>query len=149
MRRLFTSGSPLEGYSMTRWLLIIAAAMMAGCGGGDEALQVTGVVTGANGSPIQCESGSILFQPTGSGEKATGKHATGSVAPDGTFKMMTKVPDDGVQPGQYKVVLQLWKSYRDGTLAVPKKYGDASTTPLEATVDGEHTHFEFKVEPGA
>jgi hypothetical protein len=129
---------------MARWLLIIAAALMAGCGGGDESLQVTGVVTNADGSPIQCESGTVLFQPVG-----TGQHASGEVQPDGAFAMMTKVPGDGMKPGQYKVVLQLWKSYRDGKLAVPKEYGDASTTPLEATVDADHTHFEFKVEPGA
>lgn len=134
---------------MVRWLLIIAAAFMTGCGGGDEALQVTGVVTNADGSPIPCESGTVLFQPTGSGENSTGQHASGEVKPDGAFTMMTKVPGDGMKPGQYKVVLQLWKSYRDGKLAVPKQYGEASTTPLEATVDGEHTHFEFKVEPGA
>jgi hypothetical protein len=29
---------------------------------------------------------------------------------------------------------------------VPQKYGDASTTPLEATVDADHTHFDFVVE---
>ena len=133
---------------MARWLLIVATALMAGCGGGAEAVQVTGVVTGADGSPIPCESGTVLFQPA-AGDNATGQHASGAVLPDGTFKMMTKVPDDGVKPGHYKVVLQLWKSYRDGKLAVPKQYGDASTTPLEATVDGDHTHFEFKVEPGA
>jgi hypothetical protein len=133
---------------MARWLLIVAAALMAGCGG-DEAIQVTGAVTNPDGTPIQCESGTVLFQPAASGENATGQHASGEVKPDGTFTMMTKVQGDGVKPGQYKVVLQLWKSYRDGKLAVPKKYGDVTTTPLEATVDGDHTHFEFKVEPGA
>jgi hypothetical protein len=131
---------------MTRWTLVFAVALMTGCGG-SEAIQVTGAVTNADGTPIQCESGKVLFQPTGTGESA-GQHASGAVNPDGTFAMMTKVPGDGVKPGQYKVVLQLWKSYRDGKLAVPKKYSDATTTPLEATVDGDHTHFEFKVESG-
>jgi hypothetical protein len=134
---------------MARWLLIIAAALTAGCGSKDGTMQVTGVVTDAAGSPIQCEGGSVLFQPATSGENAAGKHATGGVNPDGTFTMMTRTPGDGMQPGQYKVVLQLWKNYDKQELAVPKKYGDASTTPLEATVDGDHTHFEFKVEPGA
>jgi hypothetical protein len=130
---------------MVRWLLVVAAAFMAGCGG-SEAIQVTGAVVNADGSPVQCESGKVLFQPTATGENA-GEHATGDVKPDGTFELMTKVPGDGVKPGHYKVVLQLFKSYRDGTLAVPKKYGDPTTTPLEATVDADHTHFEFKVEP--
>lgn len=132
---------------MARWLLIIAVALTAGCGGGDGALQVTGKVTDAAGAPIQCEGGMVLFQPAATGEGASGKHATGGVNPDGTFTMMTRTPGDGMQPGQYKVVLQLWKNYSKQELAVPKKYNDATTTPLEATVDGDHTHFEFKVEP--
>jgi hypothetical protein len=132
---------------MARWLLIVATALLAGCAGGDGKIQVTGMVTGADGSPIPCEGGTILFQPATTGENASGKHATGEVKPDGTFTMMTRTPGDGMQPGQYKVVLQLWKNYDKQELAVPKKYGNASTTPLEATVDGDHTHFEFKVEP--
>ena len=132
---------------MVRWFLIIATALMAGCGGGDGALQVTGKVTSADGSPIPCEAGMVLFQPATTGENASEKHATGGVKPDGTFEMMTRTPGDGMQPGKYKVVLQLWKNYDKQQLAVPKKYGDATTTPLEATVDGDHTHFEFKVEP--
>lgn len=133
---------------MARWLLIVAAVWMAGCGGGDGgALEVTGVVTNADGTPIPSEGGMVLFQPTTTGESSSAKHATGGVKPDGTFTMMTRTPGDGIQPGQYKVVLQLWKNYSKQELAVPKKYGDATTTPLEATVDGDHTHFEFKVEP--
>lgn len=132
---------------MARWLVVVAIAtvLAAGCGGdGSKAIQVTGVVRNADGSPIHCDSGMVLFQPDGAGPSASG-----GVEPDGSFKMMTKVPGDGVKPGRYKVVLQLWKNYRAGTLAVPKKYGDAATTPLEATVDAEHRHFEFKAEPDA
>jgi hypothetical protein len=117
--------------------------MAVGCGGGDDSIAVTGTVKMADGSPIKCENGMVIFQPAGSGQAASG-----SVDQDGSFTMMTKVQGDGVKPGQYKVVLQLWKSYRAGTLAVPKKYGDAATTPLEATVDADHAHFDFKVEPG-
>ena len=129
---------------MARWLLVAATALAAGCGGGDDAIQVTGVVSNADGSPLQFESGMVLFQPDGAGQSASG-----GVEPDGSFTMMTKVQGDGVKPGQYKVILQLWKNYREMQLAVPKKYGDASTTPLDATVDEDHAHFDFKVEPGA
>lgn len=132
---------------MVRWSLVIAIALSAGCGSGGGALEVTGKVTNADGSPIQCEGGTILFQPATAGEGGAGKHATGEVKPDGTFTMMTRMPGDGMQPGKYKVVLQLWKNYNKQELAVPKKYGDATTTPFEATVDGDNTHFEFKVEP--
>ena len=130
---------------MVRWLSVVATALLVGCGGGDGKLEVTGKVTDAAGAPIKCEGGTILFQPAATGENA-GKNATGEVKPDGTFTMMTRIPGDGMQPGQYKVVLQLWKNYNKQELAVPKQYGNPTTTPLEATVDGDNTHFEFKVE---
>ena len=130
---------------MARWCLIVATVLAVGCGGGgSDALQVTGTVKGPDGAPIKSENGKVIFQAAGSGQSATG-----GVGADGSFTMMTKVEGDGVQPGQYKVILQLWKNYRAQTLAVPKKYGDATTTPLDVTVDPDHTHFDFKVEPGA
>jgi hypothetical protein len=120
--------------------------MMIGCGGGGgegELVPVTGTVNNADGSAIVAQDGGkVLFLPDGSG-----RPATGSVEQDGAFTMMTEKPGDGVTPGEYKVVLQIMKDYRAGTLAVPEKYGDASTTPLEATVDADHTHFDFVVEP--
>jgi ABC-type oligopeptide transport system substrate-binding subunit len=66
--------------------------------------------------------------------------------PDGTFTMMTRQPGDGVAPGTYKVLVQLLESYRSGKNAMPERYSDPATTPLEATVDSDHTEFEFTLE---
>jgi hypothetical protein len=105
-------------------------------------LTVTGTVRFADGSPIVADQGGmILFMPDGGG-----KTPTGEVQADGAFTMMTEKPGDGVKPGKYKVVLQLWQDYRAGKLAVPAKYGDHTQTPLEVTVDADHTHFDLKVE---
>ena len=124
-------------------LFFLTAILAIGCQSGAETLSVTGTVKNKDGSAIAIEQGGkVLFMPV-----EAGKGATGSIEPDGTFTMMTEKPGDGVTPGNYKVVLQIWKDYRAGTLAVPEKYGDASTTPLEATVDSDHTHFDFVVEP--
>jgi hypothetical protein len=131
--------------SVTSRLLPLAAVLAIGCGGdaGSEMLPVTGAVKNADGSAVSAQQGGkVLFIPDGSGEPAAG-----GVEPDGSFTMMTEKPGDGVKPGSYKVVLQLWKDYRAGTLAVPEKYGDAATTPLSATVDADHTQFDFVVEP--
>jgi hypothetical protein len=131
------------GAWIVRGSLVALACLCAGCGKGGEGglLPVTGVVKNADGSPLKFESGNVLFQST------TGaKSATGAVQPDGTFIMMTQQPGDGVESGSYKVLLQLWENYRSGKSAVPEKYGDAATTPLEATVDSDHTKFEFTVE---
>lgn len=124
-------------------LLPLAAVLVIGCGGGgDEMLPVTGTVKNADGSVVTAEDGGqVLFNPNGSGAPATG-----SIAKDGSFTMMTQTPGDGMKPGKYKVVLQLWKDYRAGTLAVPDKYGDAAMTPLEATVDADNNHFDFVIE---
>jgi hypothetical protein len=124
-------------------LVALTALVALGCGeAGPQMLPVTGAVRNADQSAINAEDGGrVLFIPSGSGEAATG-----SVAADGSFTMMTKTPGDGVKPGTYKVVLQLWKDYRANTSAVPEEYGDATTTPLEATVDADHTHFDLKVE---
>jgi hypothetical protein len=123
--------------------LTLVAILAVGCQGGSEALQVTGTVKHKDGAAVDAQQGGkVLFMPI-----EVGKGATGSVEPDGTFTMMTERPGDGVTPGNYKVVLQIWKDYRAGTLAVPEKYGDAATTPLEATVDSDHTHFDFVIEP--
>ncbi|MBA3481580.1 MAG: hypothetical protein H0T51_07175 [Pirellulales bacterium] len=124
-------------------LLPLAAILFIGCGGGSELLPVTGTVKNADGAAVSAEEGGqVLFNPDGSGTPASG-----IIEKDGSFTMMTQTPGDGVKPGKYKVVLQLWENYRAGTLAVPEKYGDAATTPLEATVDAENDHFDFVVEP--
>lgn len=123
--------------------LLLAICLLGGCGAaGDEAVQVTGSVKNADGSVATGESALIVFQPV-----SEGKSASGSIGPDGAFELMTIKPGDGVQPGQYKVVLRIFKNYREQILAVPEKYADASTTPLEATVDADHRHFDFKIEP--
>jgi hypothetical protein len=124
-------------------LLPFTVLAALGCGGpGGDRLMVTGTVTHADGSAFDApQGGLILFQPVGDGTPATG-----NMAPDGSFTTDTQAESDGVKPGTYKVVLQIWKDYRAGTLAVPEKYGKPETTPLEATVDADHTHFDFKIE---
>jgi hypothetical protein len=111
-----------------------------GCSQPGSMVQVTGTLKNADGSPLVFEVGTVVFQAT---EGAT--HASGSVQRDGSFTMMTKKPGDGVKPGHYKVALQLWKSYSSVIPAVSKKYMDAATSPLEATVDPSHTHFDFLI----
>jgi hypothetical protein len=119
----------------------MALAVALGCGG-DEAVSVTGTVKKADGSNLQFENGLVVFQPIGEG-----KSASGALEEDGSFTMMTEKPGDGVTPGSYKVLLKIWKNYREQTSAVPERYADPATTPLEATVDSDNTHFDFVVEP--
>lgn len=115
--------------------------LAAGCGGGDGLINVTGTVSSVDGSPLKGESSLVVFEST-----SGGKSASGALNDDGSFEMMTARPGDGMQPGTYKVVLKVWENYRAQTLAIAEAYASAATTPLEATVDADNTHFDFKVE---
>src|SRR5262245_53218763 len=92
----------------------VVALAVVGCGHKSDLGQVTGTVKNADGSPLRFEAGPVIFQAA-----EGNSHATGAVQPDGSFTMMTKKPGDGVKPGHYKVVIQLWKSYKDFIPAVP------------------------------
>jgi hypothetical protein len=128
---------------MARFLLLLSTlGAILGCEGGNDAIQVTGVVKFADGSPVVGESGTVVFHPT-----AEGKSASATIESDGSFTAMTEKPGDGMQPGAYKVTLHVFKNYREQTLAIPEKYAEVSTTPLSAAVSPDQTHFDFTVEP--
>ena len=129
---------------MLRCLTAIAfLGLLCGCdAAGDGRVNVTGTVKNADGSTPTGESALIWFEPT-----SEGRPASGSIESDGSFTLMTERPGDGVAPGEYKVVLKVWKNYREQTPGVPPQYTDAATTPLTATVDEDHRHFDFVVEP--
>jgi len=128
--------------------VVVASALIAvttGCGSGDNRVQVTGTVTYADGTPVTGEVATLAFQPTGTGPDS-GKPANGTIEPDGSFQLMTTRPGDGVAPGDYKVVLLVWKDYRSKTPAVPSQYTEAATTPLQAKVTADARHFDFSVD---
>jgi hypothetical protein len=128
---------------MFRGIAVLSlSALCCGCGSSDGRLAVGGTVKHADGSIPQGETAQIWFEPVGEG-----RAASGDIKDDGSFTMMTQTPGDGVAPGQYKVVLKVLKDYRRQIPAVPQRYTDASTTPLEATVDDDHVHFDFVVDP--
>ena len=127
----------------SRWMSVLSlSALCGGCGSSDGRLGVEGTVKHVDGSIPKGETAQIWFEPV-----AEGRAASGTIESDGSFIMMTQSPGDGVAPGQYKVVLKVWKNYRRQSPAVPKEYTDASTTPLEATVDDDNVHFDFVVNP--
>jgi len=128
---------------MFRWIAVLSlSALCCGCGGSDGRLAVGGTVKHADGSIPKGETAQIWFEPV-----AEGRAASGAIENDGSFTMMTQSPGDGVAPGHYKVVLKVWKDYRRQIPAVPQRYTDASTTPLEATVDDDNVKFDFVVNP--
>jgi hypothetical protein len=119
----------------------LLATVLIGCGGGSDMLPVTGAVKYGDGSPVTGQIARVIFQPVGD-QRA----ATATIEVDGSFKAMTEKPGDGMAPGEYKVVLNVLKDYRENILGVPEKYADGATTPLSIVVDADHTHFDLVVE---
>ncbi len=128
---------------LRRSVHLLTSLALIGCGANPDVLiPVTGSVKYADGSIPTGESAVVWFEPV-----AGGKPASGNLDAAGSFEVTTLAPGDGVRAGTYKVVLKIWKSYREQSSVVPEQYADPSTTPLEATVDGDHTFFDFTVMP--
>jgi len=134
-------------------ILLMAALTVAGCQSSDT-VPVRGKITYA-GRPV--DRGRITFEPIKLADEAAPRRP--SIAPiraDGTFEMTTFASGDGVQPGEYKVIIwsvenepgdndwgQIGKTFDVGWL-VPEKYARSKTTPLTVTVPPEgELHFEL------
>lgn len=127
------------------WGLILVVSL-TGCGTGGVHLSGLAPAKGVvryNGSPV--EGVSIMFVPDGT---TTTEQRTSSATTNasGQFTMMTLQTDDGVFPGQYKVVLtKLTAEYPLGQRELgerptfkdhlPKKYAKAETTPFSLSID--------------
>ncbi len=141
--------------------LLLAAACLAGCGGGApfKIAPVSGKVTYADGTLIQADQVRVQFVPQGvqaSGAEAAAA-ASGEVnVSDGTFAgLTTEKHHDGAIVGKHKVLVQAFKMGPAGVgepiAAVPAKYAKAATTPLEVEVpSGGKDDFKLEIEkPGA
>lgn len=99
-----------------------------------DLIPVKGKVT-YKGKPLT--KGRIKFEPDG-----YGRPASGQLQADGTYTLGTKVEGDGVVAGDHRISLSdLDKGLaRDRTF---KKFTSPNTSQLTATVDKDHTEFNF------
>ncbi len=120
------------------------AITITGCGPtGLELYRATGTVKYEDGSVPQGEFARVTFQPTGAADM---KAASGDIQPDGSFQLMTLVPGDGAMAGDYNVIVTVTKGYPDMVSLIGPEYGNAQSTPLQATVKaGDKNHFDFVV----
>ncbi len=109
-----------------------------GCDSGREpTYPVFGKVVFDNNEP--CQLGTIEFRSL---EQM--RSARGEIAKDGTFTLSTWEPNDGAVAGKHHVIVQQliitedlsFKSHDHGPRVMPK-YGDYSTSGLEATVEAK------------
>ena len=116
--------------------------LAASCSGASSKLYpVTGQVLYL-GKPA--EGAMVVFQPVNAGPDSP--MPTGTVGPDGTFKLTTPGRGEGAPAGEY-VVLVTWyppnaRELENPRNKLPEWYGIASDSPLRATVNQGPTELE-------
>lgn len=135
--------------------VLLVAAMVAGCGGRPDRVEVSGKVT-LDGQPLP--NANIHFRPM-PGEDM--RDSVGSTDENGEFVMNCFGDEDGVPPGEYRVAINAQKRESSGevesgdydwnakvTWLAPAKYATVESSGLTATVEKgmEPLHFELKSE---
>ncbi|MBX6313671.1 MAG: hypothetical protein IRY99_12245 [Isosphaeraceae bacterium] len=128
-------------------ILILAS----GCGRSTperpETVPLSGKVT-YKGQPIP--KGTVTFQAD------SGPVATGQIQPDGTYRMTTFEPGDGVVLGHHRVAIIAntedptlmpgsSPGYRAPKDLIPASYGDPRTSNLEANVQKDTRNLDFNL----
>ncbi len=132
--------------SLAKNLLILACLFLATNGGCSTSgfYPVQGkVVDDESGQPVPGLEGSeIVFS------QIDGKSSSiGELQPDGSFRMFTESPGDGVPPGDYKVYIprRHLDPERQAPQTIETKFEKIETSSLKAKVEKKRNTFEFKV----
>ena len=122
-------------------LFSVVALALAGCGtGGVNAIPVHGTVR-YQGKPLT--SGTVRYVPV---DAKAGRVATSAIAADGSYRLSTFAPGDGVFPGEYFITVyaadtrtatakELEKGYASKS-AIPTRYQDPAQSGLKEKIDG-------------
>jgi hypothetical protein len=130
------------------------AGMLGGCNSDMpfELAPVHGKVSYDDGSLIKADSLEVAFQPVvATPGPITPPAGTAKVnVADGTFAAVTsRRRDDGLALGKHKVIVIAYNTNAKGnpapSKAVPAKFQQASTTPLEVDVQSADQFIEIKV----
>jgi hypothetical protein len=118
--------------------VLTLAAMLAGCRASDRGeaiatLPVHGSVLLGDGRPVP--GGLVTFVPQG----AAGRQAVGTLQQDGTFRLTTEAPDDGIAEGRYRVRIEPYATgdavaKLDPKVKIPRRYMDEDTSGIEVDI---------------
>jgi hypothetical protein len=125
------------------WIGLAACAVIGQTGCGRPSLStvpVQGKVTW-NGKPLT--SGDIAFHPTQLAEGGVNRLAMGRLDNEGNYTLSTVTHGDGVQPGDYAVVIvsragparQVDATEGPVASTIPLQYSVVTTTPLKAKIE--------------
>ena len=128
------------------FVVLLVAAILTGCGGGG--VQLRGTVTFEDGSPVT--SGTVVFD---SGTIVS----RGDIQSDGTYRLSTERPGDGIPPGTYTVYLINTEvmeevptadgSFTDRTIqTVAPQFTSRAASDITVTVDSSTRTFDFQVQ---
>lgn len=124
-------------------LLTVAIVCFVGCGGTGrpKTIPITGRVT-FDGQPPG-EYGKLFFTPTQAADGYSKRPASGTFTPEGTYRVMSWEPDDGLVPGHYTVNLM---PSNPGATKIPDNYLQSSTSGLEVDVPIDKTQIEYNID---
>ncbi len=122
-------------------MLVVAVISLAGCGGSErpKTIPISGRVT-IDGEPPG-EYAKLFFTPTQAASGYNKRPATGTFTPEGTYRVMSWEPDDGLVPGHYTVNVM-----PNETTKIPPKYQESNTSGLEVDVPVDKGPIEYNIE---
>ena len=121
--------------------------LFVGCQHRPTMYQVSGKVLYKDGSVPHAPVCLVRFEPRDTTAEIR-KTATGPIGPDGSFTLSTRMPGDGVHPGEYNVCFTLCKSAVDTKPLILEKYADPNDTPYKkVVVDKDLSDLKFEIEP--
>ncbi|MGD9634748.1 MAG: hypothetical protein AB7G28_08800 [Pirellulales bacterium] len=123
--------------------MILVVASLVGCRGGDrpKTIPISGRVT-FNGQPPG-ENGRLHFQPTQVASGYSRRPAGGTFTAEGSYRVMSWEPDDGLVPGHYTVSLM---PADPNDTKIPPRYREGGTSGLEVEVPVDQGPIEFDIE---
>jgi hypothetical protein len=122
--------------------LIVVLLWCEGCGGNGrpKTIPISGRVT-FDGQPPG-EFGQIFFTPTQAASGYNKRPASGTFTGEGTYRVMSWEPDDGLVPGHYTVSLMPGDT---NATKLPAKYQQGGTSGLEVDVPVDEDQIEFNI----
>ncbi len=133
------------------WLLLLVVPCVTailGCNGGKRTYQVRGKVTYTDGSVPKGTVAVVLFSPVEGSTAEIRKGASGAIEPDGSFEMVTRMPGDGVNAGDYTVSFRIVRVAANGSMTslVAPKYASPMLSPFKVKVDHNTSDLSYAVE---
>ena len=89
-------------HCLSRWLVLLLAAVALGCSGREPTYPVTGKVVYADDGKPAASGVYVVFEST----KDPYPRAMGAMKPDGTFTLSTDRPENGAIQGPHRVCIQ-------------------------------------------